>query len=425
MAEKKAVEIKADEANSAQKKTESAKNDRLEVGFKGYYLSRPIDTSKIEAQHKEIERCRTGKLACFIEPFMKAFNNLVNLDYVIKSDKLEEVDYGEIDEQLKDIKYGLITNGGILAFQYKKGKVKDNGEGVFGFRNNSDFGLAINTILKKKDSQFKIISLENLKNFYKKSKITGKCRTCQLQDSFVKNTHLIYVNPMKREFKVLPNKNHMLALQQILQMASDSRENGDKLDAHALEVINGLLFKGTERDGERGLGKFRDTNVLVNAWDVVVIREVLERDYLGNPTKYNNRPLVKEVQELINWYNTSDMPPIVKACLLNLEISRIQPFRDGNKRTARLFTNYELAKNGYPIIAFRTDTKGNFDERLARGINTKDVSEFAEYVVKMIEMQQQAYLNEFETLSLYLEDDMEKEHSREGETNKDNYEEKS
>lgn len=393
--------------NFKSKNKEVKMKEKIDIGFKGYYLSRKVDTRKIESSQREIEDYKNGSLARFINPFIKEFNNLVSLDYVIKSDKLEEVDYGVMEDDLKDIKYGLITNSGILAFQYKRGKIKETKEGVFGFRNNTDFGVAVKTILKKGLGNFKMITFENLKDYYKKSKIIGKFRTCQLQDSFVKNTHLIYINPMKREFKVLPNKSHMLALQQIIEMANRSRQNGEKLERRSLEIINGLLFSGTEREGERGLGKFRDTNILVQWWDAFVLREVLERDYLGNPTRYNNTPLIKEIQALLDWYNSAnDVSSIVKASILMLEISRLQPFRDGNKRTARLFSNYELIKSGYPIVAFRADSKGSFDNRLARCINSRDISDFADYLVDMIDQQQQAYLNEVTTLAHYLDDDM-------------------
>ena len=117
----------------------------MEIGFKGYKLSREIDTSKIEEQQKRIEGYKSGKYASFVIPFLQAFNNLVNLDYVIKSDKLEDVDYGEAEDNLRDIKYGLITNSGILAFQYSAGKQLDENQ-VFGFINNTKFVLDKNTI---------------------------------------------------------------------------------------------------------------------------------------------------------------------------------------------------------------------------------------------------------------------------------------
>lgn len=389
-------------------------DERRDIGFKGYYLSGDLDLSKIREQHRLIEQYRTGDLSRFIDPFLKAFSNLINLDYVIKSDKLENVDYGDIEEDLKGIKYALITNSGVLAFQYGKSRKLVGEDGVYGFRNDTDFGDVFKEIIKSKNGRFKIISFDNLQNFYKKSKVNDGFRTCQLQDSFVKNTHLIFINPVSNEFKVLPNKNHMLAIEQIIEMAKRASESGEKLNKKALESINKLLFAGSEHDGETGIGKFRQTNVLVGwppMWDTIVIRQVVKRDDLGNPIEYNNEPLLKEIDELFDWYNSTNLSPVIKAAIMNLELARIQPFRDGNKRVSRLFTNYELIKNGYPTITFRAKSKLEYDERLARGINSKDITEFAQYLIDMIYLQQNAYLNEIETLKLYLEDDMQKENN--------------
>ena len=136
-----------------------------------------------------------------------------------------------------------------------------------------------------------------------------------------------------------------------------------------------------------------------------------KRDDLGNPIEYDNTPLIKEIDELFAWYNSTDLSPVIKATIMNLELARMQPFRDGNKRVSILFTNYELIKNGYPTITFRAKSKVEYDDRLARGINSKDITEFAQYLIDMIYLQQNAYLNEIETLKLYLEDDMQKENS--------------
>lgn len=85
----------------------------------------------------------------------------------------------------------------------------------------------------------------------------------------------------------------------------------------------------------------------------------------------------------------------------------MQPFRDGNKRLARLMTNYELLKHGYPTIAFRSNGKEDYDQRLRRCINSKDAREFVEYLNDMIYQQQNIYLKEFDIMKYYLEEDNE------------------
>ena len=136
-------------------------NFRRDLGFNGYYISREIDLSNIRAQHAQIEELKNGQYACFIKPFLTQLNNLVNLDYVIKSDKLEHVDYGDMEDELKDIKYALITQKGILAFEVTSDmRRKRDRKETINFKNNIDFQQAFSHILKNQDSKIRIISFE-------------------------------------------------------------------------------------------------------------------------------------------------------------------------------------------------------------------------------------------------------------------------
>ena len=397
-------------------------NFRRDLGFNGYYISREVDLSKIRAQHAQIEELKNGQYACFIKPFLTQLNNLVNLDYVIKSDKLEHVDYGDIEDELKDIKYALITQKGILAFEVTSDmRRKRDRKETINFKNNIDFQQAFSHILKNQDSKIRIISFEELRSFYKKTGIMGSFKAYMPTDKLIEKTNLIFINPSTRELKVLPNKNHMIALDEIIEMAQRSKTENAKLSAHSLEKINNVLFKGTEHEGQTGFGKFRETNVMVGyppMWETVVLREVTRRDDLGNPRGYNNKPLLDQIDQLFTWYNGSEakqLSPLERAAILNLEISRLQPFRDGNKRVARLFTNYEILKNDYPTIAFRAGSKIEYDERLARCINSKDITEFVEYLVDMLYLQQNIYLNELKIMAYYLSDDLSQENAHEDE----------
>jgi Fic family protein len=45
--------------------------------------------------------------------------------------------------------------------------------------------------------------------------------------------------------------------------------------------------------------------------------------------------------------------PVERAAKLHTDFVRIHPFEDGNGRTARLLMNYELRKNGFPMISIK------------------------------------------------------------------------
>jgi Fic family protein len=46
--------------------------------------------------------------------------------------------------------------------------------------------------------------------------------------------------------------------------------------------------------------------------------------------------------------------------LLHVDFVKIHPFVDGNGRTARLLTNLELMKFGYPPIVIKKESRVNY-----------------------------------------------------------------
>lgn len=78
-----------------------------------------------------------------------------------------------------------------------------------------------------------------------------------------------------------------------------------------------------------------------------------------------------------NYYNVWDILPIYeKEARLHIELVRTQPFEDGNKRTARILTNYNLCKqNKAPIIITGVETDKYFSY-----IDNYDIDGFAEFL---------------------------------------------
>ena len=58
------------------------------------------------------------------------------------------------------------------------------------------------------------------------------------------------------------------------------------------------------------------------------------------------------ISEFFNWYNQNKnkMHPVHLAALVHFRFVSIHPFGDGNGRITRLFMNYVLHKNGYPML---------------------------------------------------------------------------
>jgi Fic family protein len=70
--------------------------------------------------------------------------------------------------------------------------------------------------------------------------------------------------------------------------------------------------------------------------------------------------------ELVEWLSRADrMPPIVRSALLHLNVIAIQPFNDGNGRTARILASMELVRDGVrspELISIEAYLRRNRDE---------------------------------------------------------------
>jgi len=70
------------------------------------------------------------------------------------------------------------------------------------------------------------------------------------------------------------------------------------------------------------------------------------------------------IREFFNWYNQNKnkMHPVHLAAFVHFRFVSIHPFGDGNGRITRLFMNYVLHKNGYPMLIIDyTDRKSYYN----------------------------------------------------------------
>ena len=100
----------------------------------------------------------------------------------------------------------------------------------------------------------------------------------------------------------------------------------------------------------------------------------------ANWTPVANAKVPAKMEALVQWYNETEMNPIIKAAILHCEFIAIHPFQDGNGRTARLLVNYELAKNNLPTIVIKSRNKKAYLAALEKGITTGDVTDIAKMI---------------------------------------------
>lgn len=98
----------------------------------------------------------------------------------------------------------------------------------------------------------------------------------------------------------------------------------------------------------------------------------------------------KEMEELLDWYNNKSegLHPIVRSAILHAEFIRIHPFADGNGRTARLLSNYELVKNNFPTITIKARNKDAYIKFLDEAIMDGDITNLVKlFTTRMIARQ--------------------------------------
>ena len=96
----------------------------------------------------------------------------------------------------------------------------------------------------------------------------------------------------------------------------------DLLKAHRM-MMEGLIPEN---------GRFRSGGVGVFAGDVVV--------HMAPPA----RLVPGEIQDLFEWYKTSEMHPLIRSSIFHYEFEFIHPFADGNGRMGRMWHSLLLSK---------------------------------------------------------------------------------
>jgi Fic family protein len=105
-----------------------------------------------------------------------------------------------------------------------------------------------------------------------------------------------------------------------------------------------------------------------------------------------------QMEQLIQKYHGPWQPlhPLEKAALLHCEFVRIHPFVDGNGRTARLITNLELMKHGFPPIVLPVEERVPYYHALQVYDDTQNANDFLSLLVILVEKSLSFYLSLYE-----------------------------
>ena len=104
-------------------------------------------------------------------------------------------------------------------------------------------------------------------------------------------------------------------------------------------------------------------------------------NYMPLDNEFQIREALEDVCRLINSRDNI----FEKALLLLVLISYIQPFNDGNKRTARIVSNAQLIANGYCPISFRTVDSVDYKKAMLVFYEQNNITGFKKIFIEQFE----------------------------------------
>ncbi|WP_034583902.1 Fic family protein [Helicobacter pametensis] len=212
--------------------------------------------------------------------------------------------------------------------------------------------------LKNLIAQFEILEEEeksfrqdfNLRYTYESNAIEGNTLTL-METKVVLEGVTIGGKSLREHFEVI---NHHDAIEFIEGLVGEKQP----LNEYDIKSIHSLILKGIDDNNAR---TYRKCNVRISG------SEHIPPEHFEVPSK---------MQDFIQWYQTQDLHPIIKASRTHAILVGIHPFVDGNGRTSRLVMNLELLKAGYPAINIKNESKFEYYNALELAHTKEDFSKF-------------------------------------------------
>ena len=117
-------------------------------------------------------------------------------------------------------------------------------------------------------------------------------------------------------------------------------------------------------------GQYRDGRVKIGG-----------TDYIPPKTK---KEIENQMKNFLADFNNLQEEIYLKAIILHFVIALVQPFYDGNKRTARLMMNFLLLQNNYPLFSVPAKIRKEYVDAMIKGYESLDISELVELLEKLM-----------------------------------------
>jgi Fic family protein len=165
-----------------------------------------------------------------------------------------------------------------------------------------------------------------------------------------------------------PLKDHLEAIghQEAILYLFDVINRSEAISERLIKDIHAIILRKIEPEIA---GRYLSCQVAITGAD-------------HQPPDYIHVP--DEMAGLIHWYENQgiSLHPVERAGILHAEFVRIQPFEDGNGRTARLLLNLDLMRSGYVPVIIRTEDRLDYYQALDVYGTDRNVKPFVSMVVK-------------------------------------------
>ncbi len=136
-----------------------------------------------------------------------------------------------------------------------------------------------------------------------------------------------------------------------------------EIDERTIKSIHSELVDGLVENNERG--DFRRRPVVITSTDYI-------------PPK-DEHQIKEEISEIIK-KQVEYSNPLERAVFLHCNLARLQPFIDGNKRTARMVESLVLMQNNIvPVYSVKDEDFVKYRDGLLQFYETKDYTKYADY----------------------------------------------
>ena len=159
------------------------------------------------------------------------------------------------------------------------------------------------------------------------------------------------------------------------------------IDRKFIENINAKFFEKTEHKDEPGYGSYRRIYYKNGQW---ILPDVYIKDTEVKVSRCENVP--DDMEELLNFYNNSDLHPVLKAIIFKVKMIKIHPFCDGNGRTSRILLNNMLVRYGYPTLTIPSKFKNDYFEALDKAHLNYNYTEIINLIMKCLDERCDKYI---------------------------------